>query len=52
MDETGGKSEVARVLRQIEMEQEAAGRGMYGFASQPRCSIVWHILEQICRWYS
>lgn len=33
MDEAGGKSEVARLMRQIEQEYEAAQRGMYGFAA-------------------
>ena len=33
MDETENKSEVARLRRQIELEYEAAQRGMYGFAA-------------------
>ncbi len=33
MDETENKSEVARLMRQIELEYEAAQRGMYGFAA-------------------
>jgi hypothetical protein len=33
MDETENTSEVARLLRQIELEYEAAQRGMYGFAA-------------------
>ena len=33
MDERENKSEVARLMRQIELEYEAAQRGMYGFAA-------------------
>ena len=33
MDEAGGKSEVARLMQQIELEYEAAQRGLYGFAA-------------------
>ena len=33
MDERENKSEVARIKRQIELEYEAAQRGMYGFAA-------------------
>ena len=33
MDERENKSEVARIRRQIELEYEAAQRGMYGFAA-------------------
>ncbi len=33
MDETGNKSEVARLMRQIALEYEAAQRRMYGFAA-------------------
>jgi len=33
MDTTENKSEVARLMRQIEQEYEAAQRGMYGFAT-------------------
>jgi len=33
MSETENKSEVARIMRQIELEYEAAQRGMYGFAA-------------------
>ena len=32
MDALESKSEVARIKRQIELEYEAAQRGMYGFA--------------------
>ncbi len=32
MSEQENKSEVARIKRQIELEYEAAQRGMYGFA--------------------
>ena len=33
MGERENKSEVARLMRQIELEYEAAQRGMYGFAA-------------------
>jgi len=33
MEERENKSEVARIRRQIELEYEAAQRGMYGFAA-------------------
>lgn len=33
MDALESKSEVARLMRQIELEYEAAQRGMYGFAA-------------------
>jgi hypothetical protein len=33
MDETENKSEVARLMRQIELEYEAAQRGLNGFAA-------------------
>ena len=33
MDGSESKSEVARIKRQIELEYEAAQRGMYGFAA-------------------
>jgi hypothetical protein len=33
MEERGNKSEVARLMRQIELEYEAAQRWMYGFAA-------------------
>ena len=33
LDERENKSEVARLMRQIELEYEAAQRGMYGFAA-------------------
>lgn len=32
MEERENKSEVARIMRQIELEYEAAHRSMYGFA--------------------
>ncbi|MGH2496937.1 MAG: hypothetical protein ACRDIV_19715 [Ktedonobacteraceae bacterium] len=33
MDERENKSEVARIMRQIELEYEAAQRSMYGYAA-------------------
>lgn len=33
MEERENKSEVARIMRQIELEYEAAQRGMYGYAA-------------------
>ena len=33
-------SEVARLMRQIDLEREAAGRGMYGFASTARHDFI------------
>ena len=33
MDDLESKSEVARLMRQIELEYEAAQRAMYGFAA-------------------
>lgn len=33
MEERENKSEVARIMRQIELEYEAAQRGMFGFAA-------------------
>jgi hypothetical protein len=33
VEEIANKSEVARLMRQIELEYEAAQRGMYGFAA-------------------
>ena len=33
MDSSESKSEVARLMRQIELEYEAAQRAMYGFAA-------------------
>jgi hypothetical protein len=33
MDALESKSEVARIMQQIELEYEAAQRGMYGFAA-------------------
>jgi hypothetical protein len=32
MDELAGKSEVARLMRRIELEEEAARRGLFGVA--------------------
>ena len=33
MEEIANKGEVARLMRQIELEYEAAQRGLYGFAA-------------------
>ena len=40
MDEARGKSEVARVLRQIDLEVEAAGRASHGFAITARHDFI------------
>lgn len=40
MDESGEKSEVAQLLRQIDLEREAASRGMYGFASTAQYDFI------------
>ena len=40
MDESAGKSEVARLMRQIDLEREAAERGMYGFAITARHDFI------------
>lgn len=40
MDESGGHSEVARVLRQIDLEQEAADRALHGFAITARHDFI------------
>jgi hypothetical protein len=40
MDESAGKSEVARLMRHIDLEQEAAERGMHGFASTARHDFI------------
>lgn len=40
MDESGGNSEVARVLRQIDLEQEAADRALHGFAITARHDFI------------
>ena len=40
MDESSGKSEVARVLRQIDLEQEAATRALHGFAITARHDFI------------
>ena len=40
MDETGGKSEVARSIGQIDLELEAAGRALHGFAITARHDFI------------
>jgi len=40
MDESGGNSEVARVLHQIDLEQEAADRALHGFAITARHDFI------------
>jgi hypothetical protein len=40
MGESAGKSEVARVMRQIDQEREAAERGMHGFAITARHDFI------------
>ena len=40
MDEGGGKSEVARAMRQIDLEQEAADRASHGFAITARHDFI------------
>ena len=40
MDESGGNSEVARVLRQIDLELEAADRALHGFAITARHDFI------------
>ena len=40
MDENGGNSEVARVLRQIDLELEAADRALHGFAITTRHDFI------------
>jgi hypothetical protein len=40
MDEARGKSEVARAVRQIDLELEAAGRGLHGFAITARHDFI------------
>ena len=40
MDESGGNSEVAQVLRQIDLEQEAADRALHGFAITARHDFI------------
>src|SRR5690348_4585016 len=40
MDETGGNSEVARAMRQIDLELEAADRALHGFAITARHDFV------------
>ena len=40
MDESGGKSEVARAMRQIDLELEAAERGLHGYAITSRHDFI------------
>lgn len=40
MDESGGKSEVARAMRQIDLELEAADRGLHRFATTARHDFI------------
>lgn len=40
MDESGGKSEVARAMRQIDLEREAGAQGMYGFTITARHDFI------------
>lgn len=40
MDESGGTSEVARAMRQIDLELEAAERGLHGFAITARHDFI------------
>jgi len=40
MDESGGNSEVARVTHHIDLEREAAGRGLHGFAITTRHDFI------------
>jgi hypothetical protein len=40
MDESGGKSEVARAMRQIDLELEAADRALHGFAITTRHDFI------------
>lgn len=40
MDKSAGKSEVAQAMRQIDLEQEAAERGMHGFAITARHDFI------------
>ena len=40
MDESGGNSEVARAMRQIDLEQEAADRALHGFAITARHDFI------------
>ena len=40
MDESGGKSEVARAMRQIDLELEAADRALHGYAITARHDFI------------
>ena len=40
MDESGGKSEVARAMQQIDLELEAAERGLHGYAITARHDFI------------
>ncbi len=40
MEETKNKSEVARIMRQIDLELEAAERGLHGFAITARHDFI------------
>ena len=40
MEETAGKSEVAHLMRQIDLELEAAERGLYGIAITARHAFI------------
>ncbi len=40
MDESGGNSEVARAMRQIDLELEAADRALHGFAITARHDFI------------
>ena len=40
MDETGGKSEVAHAIRQIDLERGAAERALHGFAITARHDFI------------
>ena len=40
MDKSECKSDVARLMRQIDLELEAAQRGLYGFASTARHDFI------------
>ena len=40
MDESGGNSEVAQVSRQIDLEVEAGGRALHGFAITARHDFI------------
>lgn len=40
MDELAGKSEVAQLMRRIELEEEAARRGLFGVAMVARHELI------------